>query len=326
MTPPESVDQILDRARALLKSSCAEALVLAGQARALAAEQSSHSGEAAALNLNARILIMLGRHDAAMLALQQVSDMATRNPIGAHQGEAMQLLGRNHYLCSRYGLARECWRTCLALVPPAINNSLLARANIGLGCLARIGGNHDAALQFHRQAESQAQECDDPVLYSEAQLRVAGDLIRLDQPATAMQILREALPQIKAARNYAQEATAYALIGEIHFGLEEIEKAHASLMLALKINRLLDRPTAEAANLRLLGFCELHRQEYDGAFDFLNTARALALECGSLYLQALIAQALAKASQTVGDHTTAEQYQAEYRHLRGEISQLLPDA
>lgn len=318
----ESIDQMLARARTLLRSSCADALVLAGQARALAAERADRDNEAAALNLHARILIMLGRHDAAMLALQQVIDMASQHRIGVHQGEALQLLGRNHYLRSHYLQARTCWHSCLALAPPAIDDSLLARVYMGLGCLELIQEHYGTALEYHRQAEALALECDDPLLYSEAQLRVAGDLIKLDQNNAALLILREALPQIKAAKNYPQEATAYGLIGEIHFKQDEIDRAHTSLMLALKINRLLDRPVAEAFNLRLLGFCELHRQEFDGAFDFMNTAHALAQVSGSKYLLSQIEEGLARTCGATGDTEAAERHHAEYRRLHDEIQEL----
>ncbi len=318
-TVPESIDQMLNRACELLKSSCAEAMVLAGQARQRAAEEGDRRAEAAALNLHARILTMLGRYDAALPMLQQVVDMANEHDIGSNQGEALQLSGRTHYLQSQYHAALACWQTCLSLPPPAIDERLQARVCMGLGCLELIQDHHETALDYHNRALALALECDDPLLFTEAQLRIAGDWIRLGQNENALLILKEALPQIKAAKHYPQEATVYGLVGEIYYLRGEIDKAHANLILALKINRLLDRPVAEAANLRLLGFCELQRQEIEGAFDFLNTAQALALGSGSQYMLSLTEEALAIAHTAIGNDDAASRHKIEHHRLRHEI-------
>ncbi len=315
----ESTLQILTRARELLKSRCAEAIVLVGQARVHAAAEADHRNEAAALNLHARILTMLGRHDAALLLLQQVSDMASVHAIDEHQGEAVQLRGRIYYRQSRYRDARQCWLDCLEMAPPVIDQHLLARACLGLGCLEFIQGHHQAALDYHNRAQELALESDDPLLFSEAQLRMAGDWIKMGQCEPALLLLKEALVQIKAAKHYPQEATVYGLIGEIHYLNGEIEKAHANLMLALKLNRLHDRAFAEISNLRLLGFCDLQRQEIDGAFDFLNTAHALASNCGSQYLLAQTEQALAMLCSATGQNEAAAQHQLAYQRLRDGI-------
>ncbi len=319
MPPPVSADQLIVRASALAQSQSSEALALTLQARELAAQQGAHDLEAVALCLHARILLTLGRHDAVLAALQQVEALANQQDIGLRKGEALQLQGSTHFAGSQYPQAEKCWQSCLALPAAAIDSETLARTHLGLGSIYLIRDQFALALEHHRQAESLALDCDNPLLYSDAQLHVAAVLVKQGQTAAALALLKEALPQVRAAKNYAQEATVYGLIGEIYLENGEQDKAQTSLMLALKINHLIACEESEVANLILLAQCELRGQEIEGALDFLNTAHALARESGSKYLQAQAENGLAQACLAADKPEAAAQHIANYQRLRTEI-------
>lgn len=319
MPTPVSADQLIARAKALAKSQSRDALELTLQARQRAAEQNLPDQEAAALCLQARILLLLSRNNEALAALAQVHALASGHDIGPRQGEALQLQGRALFSGSQYQQAAVCWQNCLALPSSAIDSKPLTRAHMGLGSIHFIRDQFDQALEHHRQAESLALNSDDPLLYSEAQLHLATIFVKQGQHATALALLKEALPQIRAAKNYTQEAVVYGLIGEIHIHHGELEKAQTSLMLALKINRLIANLPGEVINLILLGQCELRSQEIEGALDLLHSAHTLALESGSTHLLAQAEQGLAEACLATGQAREAEHHAAEYRRLRTQI-------
>ncbi len=319
MPPPLSAEQLIARASELAKSQSSDALALTLQARQIATQQGAHDCEAAALCLRARILLTLGRHEEALTTLQQVHALASQQDIGSHKGEALQLQGRILFSLNQYQKAMKYWKNCLSLPASAIGNETLALAHLDLGSVYLIRDQVALALEQDRQAEELALDCDDPQLYSEAQLHVAADLVKQGQTVAALALLKEALPQVRAAKDYAQEAAVYGLIGEIHIENGELEKAQTSLMLALKINRLTACVTGEVTNLLLLGLCELRSGEIEGALDFLNTAHALALESGSKHLQAQAEQGLAQACLAANDPETAAQHAANYQRLHAEV-------
>lgn len=319
MSTPVSADQLIIRAKSLAKSQSRDALELTQQARQLAAQQHLPDQEAAALCLQAKILLLLGRNTEAQTALEEVHTLASGHDIGAHQGEAWQLQGRARFSDSQYQSAAACWQRCLALPAFAIDSKPLARAHMGLGSIHCIRDQFTLALEHHHQAEALALNTDDPLLYSEAQLHLACVFVKQGQHATALALLKETLPQIRAAKNYTQEAVVYGLIGEIHIDHDEMEKAQTSLMLALKINRLIANLPGEVSNLILLARCGLRSQEIEGALDWLHSAHALALECGSDHLLAQLQQGLAQACLAADQGQEAEHHDAEYRRLRAQI-------
>lgn len=313
------IDQLLARARKLVKSQSSEALALAENARNLAVEAGAHDKVAAALCLHASALLMLGRGDETLHVLQSVRTLAQTHPVGLHEGESLQLLGQTHFNHSQYAEAGECWRRCLLLPNESISIDTRVRAHMGVGMVHMTLERYDMALEHHRMAESLALESDNPLLHSDAQLHVATDLIKLGQVDTAMQLLKEALPQIRAEKNYALEGEIYGLIGEIHLAQGELEKANAVLMVALKINRLAINLACETANLISLGLCELGNNEKESALEYLHDARTLAIECGSKRLQARAEQVLEKICLAMHDPDTASMHAAEYQQLQAQI-------
>lgn len=313
------IAQLLAHAHKLVKSQSAEALALAEEARKLAAAAGAHDQEAAALCLHARALLMLGRSDETLLALRSVTALAQAHPVGPHAGESLQLLGETHFNRSQYAEAGEYWRRCLLLPNESIGIETRVRAHIGVGMVHLTQERYGMALEHHRMAESLALESDNPLLHSDAQLHVATDLIKLGQVDDAMLLLKEALPQVRAEKNYAREGEIYGLIGEIHLAQGELDKARAVLMVALKINRLAVNLGCETANLISLGLCELGSNETESALEYLQDARTLSLELGSKRLQARVEQVLERICLAMHDPDTASTHAAEYLRLQAQI-------
>ncbi|MDR3410653.1 MAG: hypothetical protein P4L87_06880 [Formivibrio sp.] len=319
MLTPASADSLITRASELAQSQSSEALELTVQARQLAAEHGAAPLEAAALCLHARILLMLGRDNEALAVLLQVHSLADQQNIGPYKGEALQLLGCSLFTQNHYQKAATCWQNCLALPSPDVDSKTLTQTHLDLGSLHLLRDQFALALEHHRQAETLALESDDPLLYSEAQLHIANDLVKQGQTVAALVLLKEALPQIRAAKNYRQEGSVYGLIGEIQLKRGELDKAQTSLMLALKINHLISCLPGEVVNLVQLGLCELRNQEIEGALDFLNNAQALAEESGSKHLRAWVEEALIETCLVADEQDAAAQHAANYQQLRADI-------
>lgn len=316
--PHTPIIQLLQHARHIVKSQSLEALSATREARQLAIAQQAYELEAAALCIHAHALLMLGRYDDALCALDGVRALSESHDIGQQKGEALQLLGRTLFERSMYDEASEQWQHCLMLDLHAISTDSRTRAHLGLGLVQLTRERFDIALEHHRMAQSLALESDNHLLHSDAQLHMAADLMKMGRTDDAMTLLKETLPQVRACKSYDMEADIYGLIGEIHLARGEIYKAQTSLMVALKINRLAINLNGETANLIALGLCEMHSKEIDSALEFLKYAQSLVAETGSKRLSARAELALSHIYLAANDHAAAK-HAENHARIRAEM-------
>ncbi|WP_283148081.1 tetratricopeptide repeat protein [Silvimonas soli] len=315
----QDIDALLDRARRLVSSHSGEALALAGQARELAVAEGLQGLQAAALVVEAHAMTMFGQQAEALDALLVALDLGDHHGMGLARGDALQMLARVYYTRGEYERASDCWCACVELEDADIAPTVRIRAHVGLGQLLYAHEQYDSALAHHRRALVLAEESDDPQLTSSCLINIAVDLMRLGLLSDAIASLKQALPLVRADKNYEYEAEIYSVLGQIDMARGDIERARMSLMVALKINRLHVNSWGEASNLLWLGQCSLAEGLLETADDELRSALALAQSMGSQHLLANAHHALATLCRSNGQTEIADKHELSYRELRRQL-------
>lgn len=313
------VDSLLERARKLVSSQSAESLSLAGRARELAKSANYHQGEIAALVVEANALHMFGRHTEAHDALLTAMEYGERFGMGQERGEALQMLARVYYTRGEYERSSDCWCACIELPDIDIAPEIRIRAHIGLGQLLFAHEQYDSALAHHRRAAVLAEERDDAQLTSCCLINIAVDLMRLELQGESIATLKQALPLVRADKNYEYEAEIYSVLGQIDLARGDLARARMSLMVSLKINRLHINTWGEASNMLWLGQCSLAEGALDSASDELDRALELAQSMGSQHLMANTHFALAELCRCHGQGDAAQEHENQYRNLRRQL-------
>ncbi|WP_148717026.1 hypothetical protein [Chitinolyticbacter meiyuanensis] len=313
------LNQLLERARKIVRSQSAEAMALATQAGELARAASDAQGESLALTIYAHGYFMFGRSQEAKDTLLQALVIGEGRDIGTARGEALQLIARVAYTLGEYERAADCWCACTELDRSQVRMAERIQAHIGLGQLCYAHDHYELALAHHRRAAELAEADDDPHLTSTSLLNIAADLIGLQRCGEAADALKQALPLVRADQNYQFEAEIFSLFGQIRLIAGEIEAARMSLMVALKINRLHINTWGESSVLLRLAQCSLAAEEVEMATEQLARARALAEAMGSTPLLADIHAALSRLAELQQEPAVANEHREQAAALRQQL-------
>lgn len=298
-----------------MQGGSAEALVFAEEARELAQELSNPVLEARALCLEAQALFLERRAEDALLLLSLMSDVEAPVGVGVMAGMALGLEARIRFAAADLEGAISCWERCRALPDTAILPEDRILALVGLGQILQWAARADAALVLHRQAEALAIAAGTPHLQSIARIQIAHDLAELGDFDAAHRLLQEIQPQIAQEGNYAFEAEAYELGGEIWLGRGQIDKASSRLTVALKIYRLLGNLWGQADCLLNQARCHLARAQTDDALDILGEVQDITATFPSPGIRCALFSAMAEALTQRGDLASARVAEQEYQLL-----------
>ncbi|KAF0813838.1 hypothetical protein IGB42_01517 [Andreprevotia sp. IGB-42] len=320
MSLPEHVD-LLERARKLVNSQTADALSLAQRARDLALANGDKLGEAEALNVSALALALFGQYNDALATLLTVMDIGTQIDIGTEHGLALQMIARSHYTQADYDAAADCWLACLELPASSVSQLDRVRAHIGLGQVLFANEQFETALAHHRRAAELSENCDDVQLMAGSLINIAVDHQYLGHFGESLEVLKQALPLVRAAQHYEYEAEIYGIIGQIQFARGEVGKARMSLRVSLKINRLHSHLWGEANDLLWLGHCSMTDGLLDAARDELLRAMQLAEAMGTQNLVARIHLALSTLYVALNEPERSTEHIAAYQDLQRNLQE-----
>ncbi|XZG70008.1 hypothetical protein ACTSKR_15385 [Chitinibacteraceae bacterium HSL-7] len=311
--------QLLERARKLVRSQSSEGMALAAQALEIARGDRDAYSEAMALTVYAYGLQLIGRVQDARDTLLSALEIGEKRAIGTARGEALEITARIAYTQGQYEQAADCWCACTELPDHDIAMSQRIQAHIGLGQLCYAHDHFELALAHHKRASDLSEDHDNPHLMSAALINIASDQVKLGHLDEACSALKAALPLVRAEENYQFEAEIFAMFGQIRLVREEYDAARMSLIVALKINRLLINSWGEIGVMRGLGQCALASGDMTMAADQFSRARALAEATGAQPLLAELLRDQAKLAQAQGQLAEAEELNTRSEAMQHEL-------
>lgn len=317
-----AVAQLLAQAQAQFIPRCELSLPLAEQAADLAARQGDEVGEAAALLLWGRCLLVLQGGEAAQPVLRRALTMAT------HLGNASARAYANHALaealasCGDDGRALTHWLDSLEDALQLGLVGLYIEASLGIGNLYVMHEDTPNAFRHHALAAEFSRLHTDQDLRAKAGLHLAADLIKLERFDLAESVLQHAQNDLILPLRRDWQAEIHNYLGDIYLRRQEFERARQHLEEAYQINLETGLVWGQIVNLTGLGKLLLQSGDDTLAEKYLLQALSAVERLHAPHLVQQIHEQLAALYEHRGDDVRAVMHYIGYHeHYMQRINQ-----
>ncbi|HLP52642.1 MAG TPA: adenylate/guanylate cyclase domain-containing protein [Chitinophagales bacterium] len=309
------VDQLNQKAEALLNQKPKESIVIAGTAKTTAENMGYKKGQAKAVALIGVANYKIDDYSKARIFISQAEALSQQTNDTSSLAFCKYWLANLELNQGQYGKALDYYQHALMLAEKIRDKKNIARALDGKATIYEALGENDKALELYTQSLEVAKEANFKEWYGNVTFELANQDYKNGKLDAALAKYNEALQMSEESGNLNNKASCLQQIASIYYDKNDPKTAMKHVTQAMDIFQETGSMSSFSHSRLLMCLILLSDKQYDLAIDLAKMSLQEGKDKGETDLEKSSAEALYYAYLYKGDKSKALDYHVKFHDL-----------
>ncbi len=312
------IDQLNQKAEALLNQKPKESLNIAGQAKSAAENLGYKKGQAHAVALIGVANYKIDEYAKARIFINQAEALSNQMNDTSSIAFCKYWLANLELNQGQYGKALDLYQTALLLASQIGDNKNIARALDGKATIYESIGENEKALRLYQESLAKAKEANFTEWYANIAFELATQYLKKGNTQDAIDKYNESIKLSEESGNLNNKAGCLQQLAAIYYDKHDSKEAMKYVQQAMDLFQQTGSMSSFSHARLLMCFILLGDKQYDLAIDLAKMSLQEGKTKGETDLQRSSAEALYYAYLYKGDKAKALEYHVKFHELSEE--------